>query len=327
MWKLSCINRMFIIGLLLFTFAVGCQNQNPNNDSIPKNANENKLNVVTTIGMITDIVKHVGGDKIDVTGIIGEGIDPHLYKPTAQDTKRLLNADIVFYNGLNLEIRITGTVLDKMKDKTKAVAVTDKVDTSKLRIATEFMGGFDPHVWHDVSIWMKATEKVRDTLVKRDPKNSEYFHTNTSLYLSELNTLHDDMQKLVAQIPSKRRVLVTTHDAFGYLGRAYGFKVRGLMGINTENEVGIADVRDLAEYIIERKISTMFVETSAAPQGIHAVRDAVKAKGFNVKIGGKLYADAMGTPGTVEGTYIGMMRYNIDTIVNSLQTELAYQSE
>ena len=161
---------MFIIGLLLFTFAVGCQNQNPNNDSIPKNASEKKLNVVTTIGMITDIVKHVGGDKIDVTGIIGEGIDPHLYKPTAQDTKRLLNADIVFYNGLNLEIRITGTVLDKMKDKTKAVAVTDKVDTSKLRIATEFMGGYDPHVWHDVSIWMKATEKSERYIGKKRPE-------------------------------------------------------------------------------------------------------------------------------------------------------------
>ena len=174
---------------------------------------------------------------------------------------------------------------------------------------------------------MKATEKVRDSLSHANPKNSAYFHSNATQYLKELQSLHEDLQKLVAQIPSKRRVLVTTHDAFGYLGKAYGFEVRGLMGINTENEVGIADVRDLAKYIIDRKISTMFVETSAAPQGIHAVRDAVKAQGFDVRIGGKLYADAMGTPGTIEGTYVGMMRHNMLTIVNSLQTELAYQSK
>lgn len=314
-----------ILSVLFIVFIAGCHSEKPDNADHSETMMKKKLNVVSTIAMITDVVTNVGGDRINTTGIIGEGIDPHLYKPSAKDTQLLLGADIVFYNGLNLEVRITGTVLDKMKNKTKAVAVTDAVDRNRLRKATEFMGGYDPHVWHDASIWMSATEKVRDTLAKADPKNSEYFSTNASNYITQLQSLHDDMQKLVTLIPSKRRVLVTTHDAFGYLGRAYGFEVRDLMGINTENEVGIADVRELADYIIERKISTMFVETSAAPQGIHAVRDAVKAKGFNVKIGGKLYADAMGTPGTNEGTYIGMMRYNIDTIVNSLQTELAYQ--
>ena len=314
-----------LLGLLLLILAGGCHKEKSENAASAKHKTEKKLNVVATIGMITDIVNNVGGDRIDVTGIIGEGVDPHLYKPTARDTKQLLDADIIFYNGLHLEVRITGTVLDKMKDKTKAVAVTDGIDRSRLREASEFIGGYDPHVWHDVSLWMKATERVRDTLAHTDPKNSNHYHANAKNYLATLQILHDDMQKLAAQVPTKRRVLVTTHDAFGYLGKAYGFEVRGLMGINTENEVGIADVRDLAEFIIKRKISTMFVETSAAPQGIHAVQAAVKAKGFNVKIGGSLYADAMGTPGTIEGTYIGMMRYNINTIVNSLQTELAYQ--
>lgn len=314
----------FLSVVFIFLIA-GCHSEKSDNGEKPESTINKKLNVVTTIAMITDVVTNVGGDRINTIGIIGEGIDPHLYKPTAKDTQLLLGADIVFYNGLNLEIRITGTVLDKMKDKTKAVAVTDNVDIDKLREASEFMGGFDPHVWHDVSIWMNATERVRDTLAKADPDNSDYFRSNASIYLKNLQSLHDEIQKLVTLIPPKRRVLVTTHDAFGYLGRAYGLEVRGLMGINTENEVGIADVRELVDFIIERKISTMFVETSAAPQGIHAVRDAVKAKGFNVKIGGKLYADAMGTPGKSEGTYIGMMRYNIDTIVNSLQTELAYQ--
>ena len=311
--------------VLLLIVAGGCEKDRTEEIANAKPTTEKKLNVVATIGMIADIVKNVGGDRIDVTGIIGEGVDPHLYKPTARDTKLLQDADIIFYNGLNLEVRITGTVLDKMKDKTKAVAVTDGIDRSRLRVASEFLGGYDPHVWHDVSLWMKAIERVRDTLAHTDPINGGYYHSNAKNYLAVLQTLHDDMQKLVAQIPVKRRVLVTTHDAFGYLGKAYDFEVRGLMGINTENEVGIADVRELAKFIIKRKISTMFVETSAAPQGIQAVQAAVKANGYNVKIGGGLFADAMGTPGTTEGTYIGMMRYNIDTITNSLQTELAYQ--
>lgn len=267
-----------------------------------------------------------GGDRIDVTGIIGEGVDPHLYKPTARDSIRLQNADIIFYNGLHLEVRITGTVLDKMKDKSKAVAVTDGVDQSQLRPASEFIGGYDPHVWHDVRIWMKATETVQNKLADADPKNAQYFRDNANNYLTKLQTLHDELQHLTAQIPTKQRVLVTTHDAFGYLGKTYGFEVRGLMGINTENEVGIADVNDLATFIIDRGISTLFVETSAPPHGIQAVKAAVHANGFNVKIGGILYSDAMGSPGTPEGTYIGMMRYNVDTIKNSLQTglELAY---
>ena len=313
--------------VLLLIFSGGCQKEKTEDIANTKPTIEKKLNVVATISMITDIVSNVGGDKIDVTGIIGEGVDPHLYKPTARDTKRLTEADIIFYNGLHLEVRIIGAVLDKMKDKTKAVAVTDGMDRSRLRETPEFLGGYDPHVWHDASLWMKAAEKVRDALAHADSNNAEYYRSNAKKYLATLQILHDDMQKLAAQIPPKRKVLVTTHDAFGYLGRAYNFEVRGLMGINTENEVGIVDVRELAAFIIERKISTMFVETSAAPQGIHAVQAAVKAKGFNVKIGGGLFADAMGTPGTPEGTYIGMMRYNIDTIVNSLQTELAYQEQ
>ena len=317
------LSLCFLVLLLIVTG--GCKKERTEDVANAKPTIEKKLNVVATISMITDIVNNVGGDRIDVTGIIGEGIDPHLYKPTARDTKRLTEADIIFYNGLHLEVRITGTVFDKMKDKTKAVAVTDGIDRSRLRIASEFMGGYDPHVWHDVSLWMKATERVRDTLAHTDPINAEYYHANAKNYLAMLQTLHEDMQKLAAQIPAKRRVLVTTHDAFGYLGKAYGFEVRGLLGINTEDEAGIADVRDLAAFIIEHKIPTMFVDTSSPRRGIMSVQAAVRANGYNVKIGGGLYADAMGTPGTPEGTYIGMMLYNIDTIVNSLQTELAYQ--
>ncbi len=313
--------------VLLLMVASGCQKDNTED---PANANpttKKKLHVVATISMITDILKNIGQDRIDVTGIVGEGVDPHLYKPTAGDVERLKDADIIFYNGLHLEAKIIGAVLDKMADKTKAVAVTAGTLPSHLRTSSEFQGGYDPHVWHDVSLWMKAVERIRDTLAQADPNNAEYYRSNAKNYLAVLKTLHDDLQNLAAQIPAQRRVLVTTHDAFGYLGRAYGFEVRGLQGLNTEAEVGVADVRELAAFIIEHRIPAIFVETSTPSQGIKAVQAAVRAKGFEVEIGGGLFADAMGTPGTPEGTYIGLMRHNIDTIVNALRAELAYRKQ
>ena len=313
--------------VLLLMVASGCQKDNTED---PANANpttEKKLHVVATIGMITDILKNIGQDRIDVTGIVGEGVDPHLYKPTEGDVERLKDADIIFYNGLNLETKIIGAAHDKMAYNTKVVAVTDGILRSQLRTSSEFLGGYDPHVWHDVSLWMKAVERIRDTLAQADPNNTEYYRSNAKNYLAALKTLHDDLHNLAAQIPAQRRVLVTTHDAFGYLGRAYGFEVRGLQGLNTETEVGVADIRELAAFIIEHRIPAIFVETSTPRQGIEAVQAAVRAKGFEVEIGGGLFADAMGTPGTPEGTYIGLMRHNIDTIVNALRAELAYRRQ
>ena len=313
--------------VLLLMVAGGCQKDNSEDSANANSTTEKKLRVVATISMITDIVENIGRDRIDVTGIVGEGVDPHLYKPTARDVERLKGAEIIFYNGLNLEAKIIGAVLDKMAYKTKAVAVTDGTLRSQLRTSSEFQGGYDPHVWHDVSLWMKATERIRDALVQADGNNAEYYRSNAKNYLAALKTLHDDLQNLAAQIPDRRRVLVTTHDAFGYLGRAYGFEVRGLQGLNTETEAGVADVRELAAFIIEHRIPAMFVETSTPSQGIKAVQAAVRAKGFEVEIGGSLFADAMGTPGTPEGTYIGMMRHNIDTITNALRAELAYRRQ
>ena len=313
--------------VLLLMVAGGCQKDNTEDPANANSTREKKLHVVATISMITDIVKNIARDRIDVTGIVGEGIDPHLYKPTAGDVERLKDADIIFYNGLHLEAKIIGAVFDKMEDKMKVVAVTAGTPRSQLRTSSEFQGSYDPHVWHDVSLWMKAAEKIRDTLAQADPNNAEYYRSNAKNYLTVLKTLHDDLQDLVAQIPAQRRVLVTTHDAFGYLGRAYGFEVRGLQGLNTETEVGVADVRELAAFIIEHRIPAMFVETSTPSQGIKAVQAAVRAKGFEVEIGGGLFADAMGAPGTPEGTYIGLMHHNMDTIVKALRSELAYRRQ
>ena len=313
--------------VLLLMVAGGCQKDNSEDPANANSTTEKKLRVVATISMITDILENIGRDRIDVTGIVGEGVDPHLYKPTAGDVERLKDAEIIFYNGLNLEAKIIGAALDKMAYKTKAVAVTDGTLRSHLRTSSEFPGGYDPHVWHDVSLWMKAVERVRDTLAQADRNNAEYYRSNAKNYLAVLRTLHDDLQNLAAQVPAQRRILVTTHDAFGYLGRAYGLEVRGLQGLNTETEAGVADVRELAAFIIKNRIPAMFVETSAPSQGIEAVQAAVRAKGFEIEIGGSLFADAMGTPGTPEGTYIGSMRHNMDTIVNALRTELAYRRQ
>ena len=313
--------------VLLLMVAGGCQKDNTEDPADANPTTEKKLHVVATIGMITDILKNIGQDRIDVTGIVGEGVDPHLYKPTAGDVERLKDADIIFYNGLNLETKIIGASHDKMAYNTEVVAVTDGILRSQLRTSSEFLGGYDPHVWHDVSLWMKAVDRVRDTLAQANPNNAEYYRSNAKNYLAALKILHDNLQDLAAQIPAQRRVLVTTHDAFGYLGRAYGFEVRGLQGLNTETEVGVADIRELAAFIIEHRIPAMFVETSTPAQGIEAVQAAVRAKGFEVEIGGGLFADAMGTPGTPEGTYIGLMRHNIDTIVSALRVELAYRRQ
>ena len=200
--------------VLLLIVASGCQKDNSEDHTNANATTEKKLRVVATISMITDILENIGRDRIDVTGIVGEGVDPHLYKPTAGDVERLKDAEIIFYNGLNLEAKIIGAVLDKMAYETKAVAVTDGILRSHLRTSSEFPGGYDPHVWHDASLWMKAVERIRDTLAQADPNNAEFYRSNAKNYLTALNTMHDDLQNLAAQVPAQRRILVTTHDAF-----------------------------------------------------------------------------------------------------------------
>lgn len=275
------------------------------------------IRVVTTVGMITDIVQVVGGERVQVTGLMGPGVDPHLYKASEGDVIRMAEADLVFYNGLHLEAKLA-EVLEKMEGRIKTVAVTDDIDRSALLAPPEFEGAYDPHVWFDVTLWMKAVEQVRDTLIEMDPEHADLYHANAENYLAELNELHDYVKAQAERVPPEQRVLITAHDAFNYFGRAYDFEVRGLQGISTASEAGTADVQRLAEFIAERKIPAVFVESSVSPRTIEAVQAAVRAKGFQVEIGGELFSDAMGNPGTPEGTYIGMVRHNIDTIVSSL---------
>ena len=304
-----CLIALWTLTLLT---GIGCDGKRQ-----PDAATTGKLTVVTTIGMITDIVRNVGGTHVEVTGLMGPGVDPHLYKATAGDVARLTSAKLIFYNGLHLESKM-GEILAKMTGNTKTIAVTDDVDKAHLLTPPEFEGQYDPHLWFDVTLWMKAVEKVRNTLTEIDPGHQADYEANAERYLAELAELHQYVKTQTEKVPSEQRVLVTAHDAFNYFGKAYGFEVRGLQGISTATEAGIADVQELATFIAERRIPAIFVESSVSSRSIEAVKAAVNSKGFNVKIGGQLFSDAMGTDGTPEGTYIGMVRHNIDTITAAL---------
>lgn len=312
-----------VYGLLAFVMIlfVACDHQSDkSNEKTSRStdiSSQKPIRVVTTIGMITDIVQNVGGDRVNATGLMGSGIDPHLYKASEGDVARLAGADLIFYNGLHLEGKIAG-VLERMQDQIKTVVVTQDIDRAVLLAPPEFEGAYDPHVWFDVTLWMKAVERVRDTLIEVDKDSAELYRANTKNYLAKLTELHDYVMQQAERVPPDQRVLVTAHDAFNYFGRAYGFEVRGLQGISTAAEAGTADVQALVQFIVERRIPAMFVETSVPRRSIEAVQAAVKAKGFSVEIGGQLFSDAMGASGTPEGTYIGMVRHNIDTIVASL---------
>jgi len=203
----------------------------------------------------------------------------------------------------------------------KTVAVTDLIDRSLLNASPTYPDQFDPHVWFDVSLWMKAVEQVKETLTEVDPAHASEYEANATAYLSQLEELHQYVLTQAQTIPVEKRVLITAHDAFNYFGEAYGFEVRGLQGISTEAQAGTADVQELVSFIVERQIPAIFVESSVPQRNIEAVQAAVQDQGFNVVIGGSLFSDAMGTAGTPEGTYIGMVTHNIDTIVNALNEE------
>jgi manganese/zinc/iron transport system substrate-binding protein len=301
-----------VILLALLVTACGQTAGQPGGD-----LSQRPIRVVTTIGMITDITQIVGGERISVTGLMGPGVDPHLYKASEGDVMSLFEADVIFFNGLHLEAKM-GEILERMGGQVTTVAVTDGIDEALLLSPPEFEGAHDPHVWFDVTLWMKAVERVRDTFVEVDPGSASLYQANAGAYLKELEELQDYVREQTTRVPEEQRVLITAHDAFNYFGRAYGFEVKGLQGISTATEAGTGDVQDLATFIAERRIPAIFVESSVPVRNIEAVRAAVQAKGFDVGIGGELFSDAMGDWGTEEGTYIGMVRHNVDTIVSAL---------
>lgn len=280
---------------------------------------ERKMRVVTTTNIIGDLVRQVAGDAVELTTLMGPGIDPHLYKASEGDVQRMAAADIVFYNGLDLEGRMTEVFAQMARRDITTVAVAEEAVPDSLRIGSaEYAGNYDPHVWFDVTLWKRVAQHVGEVLAQKDTARAAHYRSNAQAYAQELDSLDRYVMEQVQHVPEERRVLITSHDAFRYLGRAYDIEVRGLQGISTASEAGTADVQALADFIVQRRIPAIFVETSVSPRGIEAVREAVRARGFAVRVGGTLYGDALGDADTPEGTYVGAVQHNIDAIIEGL---------
>lgn len=279
---------------------------------------EETLQIVTTTGQIGDIARHVGGEFVEVTALMGPGVDPHLYVASEGDVDRLVKADVILYNGLFLEAQMAD-VLRQIGERKPAIPVAERIEAARLLPWANYADEYDPHVWFDVTLWMKAVEAVRDALADADAGHAATYKANADAYLKELVELDAYVKQQAATVPPEQRVLVTAHDAFHYFGRAYGFDVKGLQGISTASEAGTADVRELADFIAEHKIPAIFVETSVPVRNVEALQAAVRDRGGDVVIGGQLYSDALGSPDSDAGTYVGMVRHNIDTIVKALR--------
>ncbi|MCB0320222.1 MAG: zinc ABC transporter substrate-binding protein [Bdellovibrionales bacterium] len=283
-------------------------------------AAENR-NIVTTTGMITDIVQRIAGKSLNVTGLMGAGVDPHLYKPTRSDIAKLSSADAVFYNGLLLEGKMTDTLQRIAASGRRVYAVTEKISPDSLLHPEEFSGHPDPHVWMDPMLWLETLPVITQHLSEIYPSQKEEFKTNSALLAEELRKLHDYAEQMLHSIPAESRILITAHDAFHYFGKRYALVVRGIQGLSTESEAGVRDIESLVSMIVERKISAVFVESTVSQRNIQALIEGAQSKGHSLTIGGELFSDAMGKPGTYEGTYIGMIDHNVTTIARSLGGE------
>ena len=300
--------KNFIV-LLTAMLVLGCANNKKDNG---------KLNVVVTTTILTDLVQNIGGDLINLQGLMGAGVDPHLYKASEGDVSKLFNADVIFYNGLHLEGKLVA-IFEKMEAEKTTVALGDFLPKEGLISSDYFASNYDPHVWFNIQYFKEFSDQVTTVLSTKDPKNKERYQANNIAFQQELDLLQTTVENKIASLDPQKRILITAHDAFNYFGKNYGFKVVGLQGLSTATEAGVQDVQQLSEYIIEHKVKAIFVESSVPRRTIEALEAAVLSKGHQVAIGGSLYSDALGDLGSVEGTYIGMFLYNVKTIVNALQ--------
>jgi len=277
-----------------------------------------KIMITTTTNVITDLAENIGGDRVRVTGLMGSGVDPHLYRPAAGDVKKLQDADLVFYNGLDLEGRMGDIFVKIGGEGTPVWAVSENIPDESL-LGLDARGHSDPHIWWDARLWMEAAKAVEAGLSRHDPENSGIYRDNLEEYLSELEELHEYGRDMIGSIPEEQRVLVTAHDAFQYFGHAYGLEGMAIQGWSTDSEAGIREIQNLADVIADRKINAVFVESSVSPATMEALSAAVRDRGHDVVIGGELFSDAMGEKGTAEGTYAGAFRHNVDTIAQALK--------
>ena len=286
-------------------------------EEMTKTETGKKIKVTTTTTMLVDLIKTIGGDKVEVTGLMGEGVDPHLYTASAGDIDKLSNADLVVYGGLHLEGKMV-EIFEKLTSQGKVVLnVGDALDKSK--IAYVEGNTPDPHVWFDTELWAKEADAVEAELSKMDPSNSSYYKGNLDKYKADLTELTNYVKAKINEIPEKSRVLVTAHDAFGYFAKQFGLQVKAIQGVSTDSETGSKNISDLANFIVENDIKSIFIESSVPKKSIEALQEAVKAKGKEVKIGGELYSDSLGDEAHNTETYIKTVKANADTISNALK--------
>lgn len=298
-----------LLACLLLTLA--CSGEAPSKPSGP-------LRIVATTGMIADTATRIAGDRAQVIGLMGPGVDPHLYKASESDVRKLAEADLILYNGLHLEGKM-GDILVKLARTRPVVAVSEAIPESERREPPEMQGQYDPHVWFDVQLWAHTLDPIAEALAEIVPEGAEQFRQNAETYRRELIELDSWVTGRIAEIPVERRILVTAHDAFGYFGRRYQIEVVGLQGISTLSEAGLKDVDRVVELVVTRGVRAVFIESSVPRRSIEAVQAAVRSRGHEVAIGGELFSDAMGAAGSPEGTYPGMVRHNVDTIVEALK--------
>ncbi len=321
MKKSIIIASIVIVAILVGISSVTFQNNNTYDvllDDVNSIDSSEKIIVTTTTNVVTDLVENIGGEHVLVTGLMGPGVDPHLYRPSASDVKKLQYADIVFYNGLDLEGKMGDIFVKIGREGTAVWAVSENIpQTSLLSLDTE--GHFDPHIWWNAKLWMEAAKVVATGLSEHDPENSKTYESNLEEYLTQLEELNQESLEMMDSIPKEQRVLVTAHDAFQYFGHVYGLEEMAIQGWSTDSEAGIREIQNLADEITQRKIKAVFVETSISPATIEALKAAVQDKGHDVVIGGELFSDAIGEKRTSEGTYIGAFTHNVETIVNALK--------
>lgn len=278
---------------------------------------EAPLRVVATTGMIADAARQVGGDLVEVTGLMGPGIDPHAYRQTRSDIVAMTRADLVLWHGLYLEAQMESFFHD-LGRKRQVVAVAEGIEPSRLRAHDDYADKFDPHVWMTPELWREVVAEVARALTEARPEAAETFAANAARHIADLDRLSGYAETVLATVPEGNRVLVTAHDAFGYFGQAYGFEVLGVQGISTQSEAGLNRIAELVDTLVSRKITAVFVESSVSDRSVRALIEGAAAQGHQVHVGGELFSDAMGPDGSYEGTYLGMLDHNITTIAAAL---------
>jgi len=299
-----------VIGIVLLGIWFFCFN----NKKI--STQEKKLVIVATTSIIADAVRNIVHDYAHVHQLMGPGIDPHVYRARESDVHKLAEADIVFYNGLHLEGKM-GQVLEGMQHFTKTIAVADALDKTLLR-QVDFDDMYDPHIWFDVSLWIMVVRHIQNSLMVCDFHNRDVYKKNGDTFIEKLKSLHNHIKSQVNKVSAEQRILITAHDAFGYFGCAYGFEVVGLQGLSTDSDISTKDIQHLSDYIVDKKVRTIFVESSIPQRSIIAVQNAVRARGWNVVVGDELYSDALGDELSEAASYYGMVMHNVNTIINSL---------